>query len=91
VIRSREIIGKHVHNAEGEDLGVIDEIVLDMATGRVAYGVLAFGGVLGFGSKLFAVPWDALTLDGEVLRADATREELAAAEGFDPDHWPERA
>jgi sporulation protein YlmC with PRC-barrel domain len=80
-----------VRNREGEDLGVIDEIVLDMRSGRIAYAVLAFGGFLGIGNKLFAVPWDALTADGGALLADASRRELEESPGFDPDHWPETA
>jgi sporulation protein YlmC with PRC-barrel domain len=91
VARARELTGLHVHNREGEDLGVIEEIVLDVAAGRIAYAVLAFGGFLGIRSKLFAVPWDALRLDGDLFRVDATRQELEEASGFDPDHWPETA
>jgi len=74
----------------GEDLGKLEEIMLDMDGGRVAYAVLSFGGVLGMGNKLFAVPWDALTVDTEnkelVLNID--RETLENAPGFDKDNWP---
>jgi len=85
------LIGDDVYNPAGEILGDIKEIMLDMQTGKVAYAVLSFGGFLGLGEKLFAVPWTALTLDtqnkGFVLHA--SRDQLKTAPGFDKDHWPD--
>ncbi|MES2932636.1 MAG: PRC-barrel domain-containing protein [Pseudomonadota bacterium] len=87
------LLGEDVYNIEGESLGDIKEIMLDMRTGAVAYAVLSFGGFLGVGEKLFAVPWKALNLDTEnkrfVLNAD--KEHLDNAPGFDKDHWPNMA
>ena len=57
------LIGDDVYNHDDEQLGDIKEIMLDMRSGRIAYAVLSFGGVLGLGEKLFAVPWEKLTLD----------------------------
>jgi len=57
------LIGNEVRNREGEDLGRIEDFMMDRETGRVAYAVLSFGGFLGVGNKLFAVPWDAFTID----------------------------
>lgn len=85
------LIGDGVVNAAEEDLGDIKEIMLDMQTGQVAYAVLAFGGFLGMGEKLFAVPWQALHLDTVnkrfVLNVD--KERLKGAPGFDKDSWPD--
>jgi sporulation protein YlmC with PRC-barrel domain len=85
--------GNEVYNHKDEDLGDIKEIMLNMRTGRVSYAVLSFGGFLGLGEKLFAVPWDALKLDTEnkrfVLNVD--KERLENAPGFDKDHWPNMA
>lgn len=85
------LIGDGVVNAAEEDLGDIKEIMLDMQTGQVAYAVLAFGGFLGMGEKLFAVPWQALHLDTVnkrfVLNVD--KERLKGAPGFDKDAWPD--
>ncbi|MFC3111449.1 PRC-barrel domain-containing protein [Undibacterium arcticum] len=85
--------GNDVYNDKDEDLGDIKEIMLDMRTGRVSYAVLSFGGFLGMGEKLFAVPWNALTLDTVnkrfILKVD--KERLKDAPGFDPDHWPDMA
>jgi hypothetical protein len=85
------LIGDSVANGQDEDLGDIKEIMLDMRSGQVAYAVLAFGGFLGLGEKLFAVPWNALHLDTVnkrfVLNVD--KERLKNAPGFDKDHWPD--
>jgi sporulation protein YlmC with PRC-barrel domain len=87
------LVGNNVYNARAEDLGEIKEIMLDMRSGRVSYAVLAFGGFLGMGEKLFAVPWDALKLDTENKRfvLDVEKSRLASAPGFDPSHWPDMA
>lgn len=87
------LTGNDVYNRQDEDLGDIKEIMLDMGTGRVAYAVLSFGGFLGMGEKLFAVPWSALTLDTVNKRfvLDASKERLESAPGFDKDHWPDMA
>ena len=50
------LLGNDVYNKDGEDLGDIKEFMLDMASGKVTYAVLSFGGLLGIGDKLFAVP-----------------------------------
>ena len=87
------LIGNSVANKLGENLGDIKEIMLDMRTGRVSYAVLEFGGFLGLGSKLFAVPWSALTLDTIEKRfvLDANKELLENAPGFEKDNWPDMA
>jgi hypothetical protein len=87
------LIGNDVYNQQTEDLGTIKEIMLDMRTGRVSYAVLSFGGFMGMGDKLFAVPWDALRLDTENKRfvLDVTRARLEGAPGFDKHHWPDMA
>ena len=87
------LIGDHVHNLQDEHLGTIKEIMLDMQTGMVAYVVMASGGVLTIGEKLFAVPWEALTLDTANKRftMDISKERIENAPGFDADHWPDMA
>lgn len=84
------LIGDDVDNAQGDSLGDLKDIMLDTATGKVAYGVLSFGGVLGMGDKLFAVPWSALTVDHEnnKLILDVSKDRLKDAPGFDQDNWP---
>ena len=57
------LMGDLVFNHKDEELGEIKEIMLDMRNGKVGYAVMSFGGFLGMGDKLFAVPWNALKLD----------------------------
>ena len=77
-------------NAEGENLGEVKEVMIDLDAGQIAYVVIAFGGLLGLGEKLFAFPWGALTLDPdrEVFVLDVEREQLEETPGFDEDNWP---
>ena len=84
------LMGNDVYNRQEEDLGDIKEIMLDVPAGRISYAVLSFGGVLGMGEKLFAVPWDALTLDTANKRftLDVSKDQLKNAPGFDKDTWP---
>ena len=87
------LIGDDVYNLEGEKLGEIKEIMLDTRTGAVAYAVLAFGGLLGLGDKLFAVPWSVLTLNTsrKCFMLNVDKERLKMAPGFDKERWPDMA
>lgn len=85
------LIGKEVRNARGEKLGTIEELMIDLPIGCIAYAVLSFGGILGMGDKLFAVPWQAFRVDAEREHfiLDVERQALENAPGFDKDSWPE--
>ncbi len=87
------LTGNDVYNKEHESLGEIKEIMLDMRTGRVSYAVLSFGGFMGMGNKLFAVPWEAMSLDTLNKRfvLDVNKQRLEIAPGFDKDEWPDMA
>lgn len=91
VLPASSLIKNRVINREGEDLGTIKELMIDVDTGRIAYAVLSFGGVLGLGDKLFAIPWSSLNLDqgAQVFTLDASKEMLRHAPGFDKDDWPD--
>jgi sporulation protein YlmC with PRC-barrel domain len=87
------LTGDKVINRSGQTLGDIDEIMLDVPRGRIAYAVMASGGFLGMGEKLFAIPWNALTLDTDrhCFVLDVSKEHFENAPGFDKDHWPSAA
>lgn len=91
VLSASTLAGNSVQNAAGDNLGTVDEIMIDIPAGRVAYAVLSFGGFLGLGDKLFAVPWSALKVDEDekcfVLNAD--KRSMEKAPGFDKDAWPD--
>ena len=93
VLSASSLSSDDVYNQEGDKLGSIKELMLDIDSGKVCYAVLSFGGFLSLGEKLFAVPWSALTVDTENRRfvMDADEERLKKAPGFDTDHWPNMA
>lgn len=94
IVSASKIIGEAVVNRQNEDLGKIHELVIDAKEGRLAYAVLSFGGFMGMGNKLFALPWKAFefstTENKLILNVD--KEKLKAAPGFDQDaKWPDFA
>jgi sporulation protein YlmC with PRC-barrel domain len=92
MLSASSLMGDGVRNSKGEDLGTIKDIVLDLDGGNVVYAVLSFGGFLGLGDKLFAIPWDSLDIDmhNRVLVLDVPRDQLENAPGFDRENWPEQ-
>ena len=90
---SDTLMGNDVYNSDGEDLGDIKEFMIDMSSGRIAYAVLSFGGLLGMGDKLFAVPWKALALDtvNKRFTLNVPKDRLKGAPGFDKNNWPSMA
>jgi sporulation protein YlmC with PRC-barrel domain len=93
VMAAATLDGNKVISSDGEDIGKIKEIMLDVGSGRVAYAVLSSGGFLGIGDKLLAIPWRALTLDTDqkCFVLSMTAEGVRNAPGFDKDHWPSMA
>src|SRR5665647_3949842 len=85
VLSASTLAGDPVQNSAGEALGKVNEIMIDIPSGKVAYAVLSFGGFLGIGNKLFALPWSALTVDEAKKRfvVNVTRELLEKMPGFD--------
>lgn len=63
---------------------------MDANSGRILYGVLSFGGFLGVGDKLFAIPWESLRLpdDAKAFTLSVSKDRLKNAEGFDKNNWP---
>jgi sporulation protein YlmC with PRC-barrel domain len=91
VLSATAVIGDNVVNRTGETLGKIEELMLDLEKGRVAYAILSFGGFLGMGEKRFAIPFEALKLDAtrEHFTLDVDKDKLKNAPGFDKNHPPQ--
>jgi sporulation protein YlmC with PRC-barrel domain len=93
VMAASSFEGETVMNPQGDTLGEIEEIMLDVRSGRIAYAVMSAGGFLGIGEKYFAVPWRAFTMDTDrkAFILDVDKQRLLDAPGFDKDHWPAMA
>ena len=92
VVPASRIIGETVVNRQGENVGKIHELVIDARKNRVAYTVLSFGGFMGMGNKLFAMPWEAFEFSatGNKLILNVEKDKLKAAPGFEKgDKWPD--
>lgn len=88
--RANELIGAKVINHEGENLGTVEDIVLTPQRDAISYIALSHGGFLGFGGKLFAVPYAAFEVKPQehalVLNIDEAYFETAKS--FDKNTWP---
>ncbi|WP_118184194.1 PRC-barrel domain-containing protein [Paraburkholderia phosphatilytica] len=93
VMAAATLDGNKVMSADGEHVGKISDIMLDVRSGRVAYAVLSEGGFLGMGTTLHAIPWSALMLDTDqkCFHVDIAAQRLKDDAGFDKDHWPSMA
>jgi sporulation protein YlmC with PRC-barrel domain len=91
LMRASKVAGMDVRSAANENLGDIQDVMIEQQTGTTAYGILSFGGFLGMGDKLFAVPWAALkpTADHKAFTLDVPKERLQKAPGFDKKNWPD--
>lgn len=85
------VIGGNVQDAQGDVLGKIENIIVDVETGRVAYAIVSKAGVLGLNKKLFAVPWQAFRpgMQRNAYVLDVDRDILKNAPEIDPDHLPD--
>jgi sporulation protein YlmC with PRC-barrel domain len=93
LLRSKTLFEYRVKSPQGEDLGKIEEVMIDMEMGRVAYAVLSFGGLLGLGSKWVPVPWDAVALlpAEKVLLLKIEKEKIEKAPNFEAATLPDLA
>jgi sporulation protein YlmC with PRC-barrel domain len=93
VLSSTSLKGAKVLNQDGEKIGKIHELMIDLDYGLISYAVLQFGGVMGIKDKLFAIPWDAFNVeeDGKKFILNVSKRALEEAQGFDQDNWPQTA
>ncbi len=93
LISASTLSGDEVKNADGEKLGHVKDIMIDTENNSVAYYVLSFGGLLGMGDKLFAIPPEAVALNTQekCLTLNVEKKQLENAKGFHKDKWPNMA
>lgn len=90
-LTASSIMKDKVRNRQGEDMGKIEDIMIDVTSGKIEYVVIAFGGFLTINEKYFAIPWRLLEIDAgnKCFILDQPKEKIEKAPGFDMDHWPE--
>ncbi len=90
-LTASSITGDKVENPRGEDLGKIDNLMINLHDGRVEYAVVEMGSFLGLGGKLFAIPFRELKLDPvkQVFILNREKKYLQNIPGFDKSHWPD--
>ena len=92
ILSASTLNGTIVKNFNNETIGEIQDLMIDLESGNVAYVVLSFGGFLGLGNKLFAIPLEAFDFNNHDTDAhvalDINKEKLENAPGFDKDNWP---
>ena len=93
--KASDMIGMKVRGLKGDDtIGTINDVVLGQ-DGHIKYVAVSFGGFLGMGDKLFAVPFEAIDFvkidDDAYARIDASEETLKEKQGFNTDKWPVEA
>ncbi len=85
LIAADKVQGAKIYNATGDNLGSIDEIMIDEKSGKIAYAIMSFGGFLGIGSQYHPLPWSMLRYDanlgGYVVNADRAQFKGAPAYG----------
>lgn len=89
--KASDVIGKAVKNSQNEDVGNVEELIIDPDRDRVIFAVLSHGGVLGIGEKLFAVPWSCLTsmsTDHKHFVFNVDKDWFKNAIGFEKKTWP---
>lgn len=92
VVKLSDLEGGNVQNLDGDGVGEIDDMLIDLRAGRVEYFILSFGGFLGIGENLYAIPvdgFDVIPTSADVeegspgLVLDITEEQLQEAPVFD--------
>ena len=89
-MRASELIGKHVASPEGQSLGKVEDLIVDLKGGHIPHVVLSFGGIADLGDKLFVFPVNAFTRDEyrDRIVLNTARSNLRESAGFDQSNWP---
>ena len=89
--KASDVIGMEVQNYQNEKLGKVNDLAVDVESGRIVQMILSTGGFLSMGNTLTAVPPGALHHDvaNKVLHLDASKEKFNTAPRFDTSKWDE--
>lgn len=84
------LVDLRVRNTDGENLGHIEDVVIDLEDGKIDYALLSVGGFFDIGGRLFPIPWEAFETapDGRSFILPVDKAALEEAPGFERDDWP---
>jgi sporulation protein YlmC with PRC-barrel domain len=96
LIAAHQVQGTTVYNTALEKLGRVEDVMLDKASGRIAYAILSFGGFLGIGDSYYPLPWEKLRYDTDIggYVVDVGRDVLEGAPSYSgeaPVRWNDTA
>lgn len=90
LIAASRVRGTSVYNLIDEELGTVEDIMIDKVTGRAIYAVMSFGGFLGIGESLHPIPWATLKYSeekgGYVIDLDKNKLTGAPSHTYDPNY-----
>ncbi len=96
LIAASKVNGTKVYNRQSESIGAIYDVMIDKASGRVAFAIMSFGGFLGLGENYHPLPWSLLRYDpregGYVV--DLSRDRLEGGPSYavnSPPNWSDAA
>ena len=89
--KASKVIGMSVVNKENKKVGDVDNLIVDLPTGRIVHVIVSSGGFLGVGDALNAVPPGRFQFSAtrDALQLDTTKEDLARAPHFKSTDWPD--
>ena len=80
-VRSRKVV-----DAGGDEIGKVDDLLIDEDERRVRFLRVASGGFLGIGQDHVLIPIDAIaSITDDTVHIDQTREHVAGAPRYQPD------
>lgn len=90
VERSTDLINQTVKNKAGDHIGYVEDLAVELPSGRIGYVALSTKNALGIGGRLYALPYSAFVWsdDRKHLVLDVPKDEFTKAEGFDAKAWP---
>ncbi|MDG6257425.1 MAG: PRC-barrel domain-containing protein [Methanomicrobiaceae archaeon] len=93
VIRANDIAGSSVRNPQGDEIGSIKDVMIDINDGCIACTALSFSGFMGLGEKIYAVPWEALEYNASdnAFILNVPIERLEKGPCFEGETWPKTA
>ena len=89
LLKCSQIKGQTLLSDQGSELGTMKDVIVDCNSGRIAFGSVGFGGVLGFGDKMVLIPWDMFRVntEGKVYATTLDPDMVKAAPKVDYDDW----